>query len=234
MSWVKNTLTSSIGQKVVMSLTGLFLITFLIVHLIGNISLLYTDGDAFNTYAHFMKYNPLIKIGEIVMGVVFLLHIVQGILLMKKNASARTQGYAVAHKHEKVSFTSKYMGQFGLVILAFLILHLWDFFSFKYWRKSDIPMEIIDGVKVENLFAKVIQVYTESPIHWIIYPAAMFVLALHLNHGLQSAFQTLGWNHKKYTPAIKAVGAAYSFIIPLALALIPILIKFGITIGSQH
>ena len=216
-----------------MSLTGLFLVIFLVIHLIGNISLLYPNGDSFNNYAYFMKYNPLIKAGEYVMFLGFLIHIFQGIALMRKNAGARTQGYAVAHKHEKVSITSKYMGPFGLVILAFLLLHLWDFFSFKYWRELDIPnaMVTVDGVEMHNLFAKVIQVYQESPIHWIIYPIAMFVIGLHLNHGFQSAFQTLGWNHKKYTPMIKTVGAVYSIIIPLALALIPILIKFHITIG---
>lgn len=231
MSWVKNTLTSSIGQKIVMSLTGLFLITFLVIHLIGNISLLYADGEAFNQYAHFMKHNPLIRIGEYVMFAGFLIHIVQGIILVRKNDSARSQGYAVAHKHEKVKMTSKYMGPFGIIILLFLGLHLWDFFSFKYFRLLDSAKVTYDGVEMDNLFAKVIEVYTTSPVHWIIYPISMFVIALHLNHGFQSAFQSLGINHKKYTPTIKTVGAIYSVAIPLALALIPILIKFGKTIG---
>ena len=146
MSWVKNTLTSSIGQKIVMSLTGLFLITFLIVHLIGNIALLYQDGEAFNQYAYFMKHNPVIKIGEIVMFAGFLIHIIQGFLLMKKNSSARSQSYAVSSDNQKVKWTSKYMGPLGIIILVFLLLHLWDFFSFKYWRTLDIPNAEIEYV----------------------------------------------------------------------------------------
>jgi succinate dehydrogenase / fumarate reductase, cytochrome b subunit len=240
MSWVKNTLTSSIGQKLVMGLTGLFLIIFLLIHLIGNISLLSADGEAFNKYAYFMKHNPVIKIGEVFMFLGFLLHIVQGIALMRKNGAARSQGYAVAHKHEKVKITSKYMGPFGIVILLFLGLHLYDFFSFKYFRdlhtnldttnitylKDTASQVIYDGVEMENLHAKVHEVYVNSPIHWIVYLVSMIVVGLHLSHGFQSAFQTLGVNHPKYSPIIKGLGTVYSIIIPLAFALIPLLLKF--------
>jgi succinate dehydrogenase / fumarate reductase cytochrome b subunit len=189
-----------------------------------------------------MKHTKVIVVGEVIMFGGFLLHIVQGIMLMRKNASARTQGYAVAHKHEKVKWTSKYMGPFGIVILLFLGLHLYDFFSFKYFRYLDGSIDatnitylkdtaakvIYDGVKMDNLHAKVHEVYVASPFHWIIYALAMFVIALHLNHGFQSAFQSLGINHKKYTPFIKALGTGYSIIIPLLFALIPLLIKFNI------
>ena len=233
MSWVKNTLTSSIGQKIVMSLSGLFLIVFLVSHLTGNISLLLNDGATFNEYAHFMKHNKVIVIGEVVMFAFILLHIVQAIALSKKNNSARSQKYAVPHKNEKVNWTSKYMMHFGIVILVFLVLHLVDFFSFKYFREA--ALEGIDftnlgyliqqhfevahsttGEIIPNLHAKVHEVYVNSPIHWIIYPVAMFVIGLHLSHGFQSAFQTLGLNHKKYTPIIKTVGTVYAIVIPVS------------------
>ena len=232
MSWVKDTLTSSIGQKVIMSLTGLGLIIFLLVHLAGNISLLFEEGETFNRYAHFMKHNTLIKISEYGLFGMFIIHIIQGIMVSKKNSGARSQKYAVPHKNEKVNWTSKYMIHFGIIILVFLLLHLWDFFSFKYFRELDIPNALVtyDGVEMHNLFGKVIDVYTKSPVHWIIYPIAMLVLGFHLNHGFQSAFQTLGWNHKKYTPIIKGAGTVYAVVIPLVLAVIPILIKLGITI----
>jgi len=170
-----------------------------------------------------------------------LLHIVQGIMLMRKNAAARSQAYAVPHKHEKVKWTSKYMGPFGIVIMLFLVLHLYDFFSFKYFRdlegkidatnisylKDTAARVIYDGVEMENLHAKVHEVYVNSPIHWVIYLVSMFVIALHLSHGFQSAFQTLGVNHVKYSPLIRALGSAYSILIPLGFALIPLLLKFG-------
>lgn len=247
MSWVKDTLTSSLGQKVIMSLTGLGLVVFLLVHLIGNISLLYIDGNAFNEYAHFMKHNTIIKVSEYGLFAMIILHVVQGILLAGKNSSARSQKYAVPHKSEKVNWTSKYMIHFGIVILAFLILHLWDFFSFKFFREEALQgidftnVQYLtlktwqflgaDGTMLPNLHAKVHEVYVNSPIHWIIYPIAMFVVGLHLNHGFQSAFQSLGINHKKYTPLIKTIGTAYAILIPLAFAIIPLFIKFGVVFG---
>lgn len=244
MSWVKNALTSSIGQKLLMSLTGLFLVIFLVVHLVGNISLLYNDGEAFNTYAHFMRHNPIILASEVILFGGFLLHIVQGIMLTAKNKAARSQGYAVAHKSDKVKWTSKYMGAFGIILIAFLGLHLFDFFSFKFFRElGELNIENLSyltntdhivnyGVEdMPNLHAKVHEVYVNSPFHWIVYTLAMLVVGLHLSHGFQSAFQSLGINHKKYTPLIKGVGTVYAVLVPLGFALIPLLIKFGCTIG---
>ena len=229
MSWVKNTLTSSLGQKIIMSISGLSLVIFLLVHLAGDFTLLLNDGTAFNEYAHFMKHNTVIVASEFGLFGMILLHIVQGIMVSKKNSSARTQKYAVPHKNPKVSWTSKYMIHFGIVILAFIILHLWDFFSFKYFR-ADALLNMA-GTDLPDLHGKVHEVYTTSPIHWIVYPLAMLVVGLHLAHGFQSAFQSLGINHKKYTPLIKTVGNIYAVIVPLAFALIPLFIKFGLTFG---
>lgn len=247
MSWVKNTLTSSLGQKFLMSISGLSLVIFLLVHLAGNFSLLLNNGSAFNEYAHFMKANKLIVASEFGLFGMFLLHIVQGIVLAKKNSGARSQKYAVPHKNEKVSWTSKYMIHMGIVILAFFILHLVDFFSFKYFREAALEgmdfsqlgylvqdtwmVKGADGTSIPNLHAKVHEVYVNSPVHWIIYPLSMLVIGFHLAHGFQSAFQTLGLNHKKYTPAIKAVGIGYAILIPALFAMIPLFIKFGLTFG---
>lgn len=226
MSWVKNTFSSSVGKKFIMSITGLFLIVFLVTHLIGNVSLLFKSGDAFNEYAHFMKHNPLIIVGEVVMFLGFLFHIVDGLALEKSNRSKRSQGYAVSHSHKKVSWTSRYMGPFGVVILAFLILHLYDFFRFKYVVTP--PSTEVNGVEMADLHSIVVNVFSTDIFHVIIYSVAMLVIGLHLHHGFQSAFQSLGLNHKKYTPAIQIVGKAYAVIIPLLFALIPIFIYLGV------
>ena len=246
MSWVKNTLTSSLGQKLLMSISGLSLVIFLVVHLAGNFSLLLNNGSAFNEYAHFMKANKLIVASEFGLFGMFFLHIIQGIMIAKKNAGARTQKYAVPHKNEKVSWKSKYMIHMGIVILAFFVLHLVDFFSFKYFREASLEamdfsnlaylkhqswMVPFEGEMIPNLHAKVHEVYVNSYIHWIVYPISMLVIGFHLSHGFQSAFQTLGINHKKYTPAIKIVGNIYAVVVPLAFALIPLFIKFGLTFG---
>ncbi len=210
-----------------MSLTGLFLIVFLIIHFIGNISLLYDDGGAaFNAYAHFMKHNVLIIIGEYVLFAGFLIHIIQGIVLVIQNKKARPVGYKVAHKNSKVLWTSKLMGPFGIVILIFLGLHLAQFFAYKYF----LPIESISyegGEEMSNLYQKVHALFQgDQSIIWVaVYSVSMLIISFHLSHGFQSAFQSLGWNHKKYTPFVKAVGLAYAILIPLAFALIPILIK---------
>lgn len=227
MSWITDTLYSSLGKKLVMSLTGLFLIVFLLTHLAGNVSLLLNDGGVvFNTYAHFMKHNKLIVASEVVLFLGFIYHIILGLSLYSSNKSARPTSYAYSSKTQTERWTSKYMGPFGMVILAFLILHLYDFFRFKYFVASE--MVSIDGENVANLYKIVHDTYAGSIIHVIIYPVAMFVVALHLHHGFQSTFQSLGVNHPKYSPIIKRIGTAYAIAVPLAFALIPILIKAGI------
>ncbi len=229
MSWVKATLTSSIGKKIVMSLTGFFLIGFLVAHLIGNISLLSSTGDKFNEYAHFMKHSPLMVVAEVVMFLGFIFHIVEGITLHLSNGAARKQKYAVANKNKKVDWKSKAMGPFGMVILVFLLVHLWDFFSFKYFRTPGSVT--LGGVEMADLWSIVTTTYKESLLHVILYPLAMLVVGFHLAHGFQSAFQSLGLRHAKYTPIIKTIGLAYAILVPLAFAAIPVLIYLGVTIG---
>ena len=129
MSWVTSFLTSSIGRKLIMSLTGLFLITFLIVHLLGNLQLLVDDGGvAFNAYAKFMTTNPLIKITSYGLYFFILLHTVVGIMLWSKNKSAKGSKYAVSPKgQEGVTWASKNMALLGTLVFAFLLLHMGDF-----------------------------------------------------------------------------------------------------------
>lgn len=131
-NWFSRFITSSIGQKLIMSLTGLFLIIFLIVHLIGNLQLMSDDGgQAFNEYAYFMTHNPLIKTVSYGLYAFILLHAIQGIMLWRRNKSARGgEGYAVkvnrvAGNNSRVS--SVYMGALGTVILIFILIHMYQF-----------------------------------------------------------------------------------------------------------
>ncbi len=221
MSWLTKTLTSSIGKKLIMSLTGIFLIVFLAEHLIGNLLLLKTDGGlAFNEYAHFMKESIFIRIAEVGLFAGILLHIVQGILLIGNNKSARPVGYS-SNKSGVDNWASKLMGPFGVVILLFLIIHLYNFFSYKYFRPHLV--ENMPGTDIPDMAGLVYSTFA-NPLEVILYVVAMLVVSFHLWHGFQSAFQTLGINHKKYTPFIKGLGGAYAIIIPLALAAIPIII----------
>ncbi len=218
MSWLTDTLTSTLGRKVIMSLTGLFLMLFLVVHLAGNLQLL-TDptGKAFNIYAHTMGSNPLIIIISFGNFSFILLHIITSIILTRKNRKARTIGYAV--KGKSSTWASRNMGALGTVILIFLVVHLRGF-----WFRSKsgaLDMVTYDGLEVGDLYTVVNTAYSEL-WYTAFYVVCMGLLAFHLTHGFQSAFQTLGLNHKKYTPIIKGVGLIFSIVIPAAFALIPI------------
>ena len=223
MNWFTKFLTSSIGQKLVMSLTGLFLIVFLLVHLIGNLQLLLSDGgEAFNLYAEFMTTNPLIKLSSYGLYTFILLHAVQGWLLWSKNRKARGgQGYAVQATRAKGTNgnIAKRMGWLGTIVFIFLMLHLYQFWFQMHW--GGIETATYGGVEVKDLYSIVKGTYM-NPIYVVVYVLSMVVIGAHLLHGFQSSFQSLGLNHQKYTPFIKFLGTAYSILIPLGFAIIPI------------
>lgn len=225
MNWLFNFLTSSIGRKLIMSLTGLFLILFLVIHLIGNLQLLANDGGkAFNIYSDFMGNNTLIQI--ISKGNFFFiaLHTIQGILLYFKNKSAKGMKYAVAPR-DKTTWASKNMALLGTLILAFILMHLGHFyFQFKF-NEAAQAMVSYDGAEMIDAYSRVSQVLT-NPIWLGCYLVGLLVLAFHLSHGFESAFQSLGLRHKKYTPFISLLGKAYSIIIPLGFAIIPLYMFF--------
>lgn len=203
-----------------MALTGIFLILFLLIHLIGNLQLLKDDGGmAFNMYAQFMTSNPIIKTTSYLLYATFLAHIFISIFLSIHNRKSRGQGYEVNGQNKGVSWSSKNMGILGTIILVFLVIHLKGFWYEMHW--GGIATATYDGEIYKDLYAVVKTAYTEI---WyvILYVISMIAVGFHLYHGFQSAFQSLGLNHHKYTPAIKFVGVAYSLIIPGLFALIPI------------
>jgi succinate dehydrogenase / fumarate reductase, cytochrome b subunit len=213
-------LKSSIGQKVVMAITGLFLISFLLVHAGINSLIFYNDGGvAFNEGAEFMGHNPIIRTMEIVLFLGIIAHIVQALFLTLKNNKARPVKYAVESAAKSSKWYSRWMGLLGTLILIFLILHLKHF-----WFVSRLTDEITSGR--ETLYDEMKEVFTQL---WIVilYVLAMISLAYHLLHGFQSAFQTLGINHKNYTPLIKAIGIGFSILIPLVFASMPLALHFG-------
>lgn len=219
MNWFTKLLSSTLGRKLLMALTGLFLVLFLVVHLIGNLQLLKNDnGEAFNVYAKFMTSNPLIVTISFVNYACILIHIIWALLLTIRNRSARgSQGYAVVKNSSP--WTSRNMGILGTFILIFLVIHLKGFWYEMHW--GGIPTVNYDGVEVKNLYATVESAYAQG---WYvgIYVFSMLILAFHLWHGFASAFQTLGLNHLKYNGAIAFVGKAFAIIVPGLFALIPI------------
>jgi succinate dehydrogenase / fumarate reductase cytochrome b subunit len=216
MNWFVNFLTSSLGRKLIMSLTGLFLCIFLIVHMIGNLKLFAdSDGHKFNEYAEFMAHNPLIKTVSYGLYFFILLHAVQGILIALSNKSAvgsgkRYYGKEISPTEAKVA--SRNMIALGILILAFLLLHMGQF-----WLKA----KIIGLPEGTTLFDEVKLAFAQE---WVVitYLLGLVALSLHLIHGFQSAFQTMGINHKKYSPLIKTIGWLYAILVPLGFASMPI------------
>jgi succinate dehydrogenase / fumarate reductase, cytochrome b subunit len=225
MKWLINFFGSSIGRKLLMSLTGLFLILFLVVHLIGNLQLLKGDGgEAFNTYAKFMTSNPLIKIVGYGNYFFILLHAVVGLMLWAANRKAKGQKYAVSPKTD-VTWASKNMALLGTLILAFIFIHMGDFwFKMKFGEMGTVTYAS-EAAPIKDLYARVATAFSQ-PLIVFAYLIGMFVLSFHLWHGFQSAFQTLGFNHRKYTPTIHLVGKAFAIVVPALFALIPIYFYF--------
>jgi succinate dehydrogenase / fumarate reductase cytochrome b subunit len=215
-----NFLQSSLGKKLVMSITGLFLISFLVVHCFLNALIFVNDGGAtFNEGAEFMAKNPVIRTMEIVLFIGIIWHIVQALILTLQNRKARPVQYAIPAGNVSSKWYSRSMGLLGTLILLFLIIHLKHF-----WVISRFTDEITSGK--ETLFGEMKEVFA-NPLVVVIYVLGVISLAYHLMHGFQSAFQTLGLNHKKYTPVIKSIGFWFSIIIPLIFAAMPISIYFG-------
>lgn len=202
-----------------MALTGLFLILFLVVHLIGNLQLLKSDeGQSFNIYAQFMTTNPLIVVISYVNYAFILIHIIWSIILTRRNRKARgPEGYAM--NRNSSHWTSRNMGILGTFIFIFLVIHLRSFWYEMHW--GGIPTATYDGEQYKNLYAVVDKAYADI---WfvVLYVVSMALLAFHLFHGFGSAFQTLGWNHVKYNPLIKFVGVAFAIVVPALFALIPV------------
>ena len=207
-----------------MALTGLFLITFLVVHATVNAMIFWNDGGVtFNMVAHFFGSNILIRTMEIVLFLGLIAHIVDGLVLWNRNRAARPVKYAVEKGSANRTWYSASMGILGTLILLFLILHLWHF-----WVKSRITglhEYGLDAAQNENLFGAMVQTF-ESPIVVVIYVLGCFSLFWHLLHGFKSAFQSLGLNHKRYNPIIAFSGMAFSVIISVLFAAMPISMHF--------
>jgi len=221
---MSNIFNSSIGKKLLMSLMGLFLITFLVVHLGINLLLIFCDSyEAFNKSAHFMATNPVVKVMEITLFGGFLLHMIFGAAISIKNMISRPVKYAVSNNSQS-SFFSKYMLHTAVVITVFLVLHLFDFYI-KAKFIGDVGEVVYDGQHYHDLGTLVYERFQMLGVV-IFYVVALLFLGFHLHHGFQSAFQTIGLNHPVYTPIIKAIGIIYSIVVTAGFIAIPVVIYF--------
>ncbi|HVA98689.1 MAG TPA: succinate dehydrogenase cytochrome b subunit [Bacteroidia bacterium] len=210
---------TSLGKKILMACTGLFLCAFLIEHLYGNLMLYRHDnGAAFDLYTKDMTGSLLIRIIEIGLFATFFIHIIYGIAITLQNRKARPIKYAVKNNAVNSTWFSRNMIVTGLIVLIFLSLHLFNFF---------IPHRIGNLDATETYYQTLLIVF-HSGLYVSVYCLGVLMLGAHLNHGLQSAFQSLGLKNKKYTALLSAIGSGFALIMTIGFISFPILFYFGI------
>lgn len=220
--------TSAVGRKIVMALTGLFLISFLLVHVGLNSCIFYDlpffdaadNGSMFNRAAHFMGASLVIRILEIGLFAVFILHIIQGYAVEAKNRSRRKQGYAVSLGNRGSKWYSRSMAILGTLIFLFLIMHVSHF-----WVPSRVTHNLeqvtYGYTETHNLFLRMFDVF-QNPLIVILYLVGVISLAYHLFHGFHTAFRTMGVHNKKYLALLQSVGYGFTILVCLLFALMPI------------
>jgi len=204
---------STIFRKTVMALTGLALLGFLFTHLAGNLQL-FAGAGTFNQYAGALEKMPmLIFPAEILLLIFFVVHIIAAIQVTLLNKSARPQNYDVRHTAGESTLASRTMMITGLIVLAFVIWHVW---SFKFGVRP------ADTAAPEGSLWLLVITEFQKPIVAALYVLCMIALGFHLSHGIASAFQTLGLLHIGWRSPAKKVGYAIGWLVAIGFAVLPI------------
>ncbi len=210
-------LTSSVGKKLIMAMSGLSLVVFLVVHCYINALMFLDDsGETFVEAASFMSHNPIIRMAEVGLILGFIVHIYQGLSLWLSNSKKRKTKYKVKPGNATSKWYSRYMGILGSLILLFLIIHLGHFWIPN--RTGQFAEEADMFVKMKNIFA--------NPGIVVAYVLGCIALAFHLVQGFKSAFQSMGWTSAKYANLINTVGIVFSIVVPAIFAAMPIWMHF--------
>lgn len=225
--FVNRVLTTSLGAKLVMAVTGVIVYGWLILHLLGNLTVF--GGQALmNEYAHLLQSNPPLLWGQRILLIIALgAHAVTGLLLAKRNKAARPQAYALK-RWRWATFGSRTMAQSGVVVLAFIIFHLLHFTTRDIFDYSTIPLfEGSDGTQQFDVFTMVLEGFSHS---WVVlvYLIGVGLLGLHLSHGVWSMLQTLGLNGKKFTPFARKAGYVLGVGLVVLFLTIPLAVFVGI------
>ncbi|SRR6056297_1173022 len=212
-----NFFTSSVGKKFIMSVTGIFLMLFLIVHLSVN-SLLLVGSEAFNEAAHFMVTNPVIRIVEPILALGFVIHIIYSGYITLQNQTRRPVHFKILNRWKSSTWPSRNMFILGGLVLIFLVIHLTDF----YWKARFGDVAHVQGTEMDDMFSLVSTKFIE--LWWLdlIYVLGAVFLGLHLSHGFWSAFHTLGWNNDTWMKRFKWISYIFAVIIAAGFATIPL------------
>lgn len=210
---------SSIGYKIIMSVTGLFLCLFLVVHLAGNLQVFLPESQArlqFNAYSKLLSGNPLIQIASVVTASSIVAHSVLALVLTRRNRRARETRYVYDKPGETSPWYARWMGVLGLVILVFLVVHLRDF-----WFPYQFGEVGVDSAGQKDLYGVVTLAFANG---WttLLYVVCMAALAYHLLHGVESALRTMGLHHRRYVGWTRKLGMVFAVGISAGFAVIPI------------
>lgn len=216
---IRRLLSSTVGNKLLIGLTGLGLFVYLITHLAGN-AVIFLGPDAFNGYAHALTSNPVIPIIELGLLLLFLIHIFKTVTNYLRNQAARPERYAVkanAGHTSRKTLASSSMIVTGIVIALFVIIHVKQFRFGTYY--------LVNEGDVRDLFRTEIEVFS-NPLWVAFYAIATLLVGMHLRHGIASGFQSLGLDHPKYTGSLTVVSLVLALIIAGGLAFIPVWVYF--------
>lgn len=215
MQWIRTYISSSIGKKQIVAVSGMLLVGFLIVHLAGNF-LLFSGPDAFNHYAKSLEeLGPMLYVLEAVLALLFLTHILFALWVTAENVQARPQKYQVKNWAGRRSLGSSTMPITGLIVLTFLISHLYHFRVAKE----------LEGNAHKTLYDLVVELFQQDLyVAWYVFSCA--ILGLHLSHGLHSVFKTLGLSNKRYLAVIEVIAIGLAVLIAAGYISIPIYFRF--------
>lgn len=226
---MSNILTASIGRKFLMSITGLFLVVFIALHLTINLLMIFDNsGEMFNIGANFMATNPVIKIIEPLLGLGFLTHILWSFNLEYKNWRARPVKYSKKNLSESSTWASRNMLVLGAMVLVFLVIHIINFFWVIKFDPHSLHTVTVGGIEMEDTYTLVADLFKGSIAYCIFYILGGLLLGFHLSHGFWSAFQTLGLNNKYWIKRWQVIGYIYAVLVAVGFSAIPLyfLIKF--------
>lgn len=222
-------MSASIGRKFLMSITGLFLISFLLIHLTLNLLLTFDDsGRLFNLAAHFMATNPVIRIVEPILALGFVIHIIWSCLITLDNMKARPQKYEYGDQLLSWWEPAKNMFILGGMVLIFLVIHILNFWiKMKFTGDPLLSQVNVDGTEMHNAYALVSNLFL-NPLYGVFYIAGGVLVGLHISHGFWSAFQTIGISNQVWLKRLKALAVIIGVIFAAGFSYIPVyfMIKF--------
>lgn len=224
---MSNFISSSIGKKLILSLSGLFLITFLLIHLTANLFLL-GGSEAFNLAVHFMDTNPIIQIMQPLLAIGFFIHILYGVIIQIQNWKATPVKYKMVNQKESSKWSARNMIWLGLFIFAFLFIHIGNYFYvMKFGEMGEFTAS--NGEKMHDAYTLVTSLFTDGSfgmIYSAIYIIGFVALGLHLNHAFWSAFQTIGWSNDVWRKRLSVIGTLYAIVIAVGFSIIPLYFLF--------